>query len=267
MALSWFSRFASLVLWQLPILWLVLAISPNLNQWRALWVLVTNYFLLYGAIAGFEIVFQHGDERRNERRSLVWGTAAGLYVAAAVFSLVKVGLLYFMFLVLFGVLALGVYIFLQPRRVHRTMSNSFLLGIYSVVMIYAGINNSPLEITLKSSVLSVGVVVSLFYAAFLYAENYLNRNAVDKLVSWVLLILAISSAIAYFLVFLERDYLYILSVFFVVAIFIQIVLPSFRESRRNSFLQNQSVLLIAILLNGYFFYVFASYTHILQLVE
>ncbi|RAW02270.1 hypothetical protein [Pseudochryseolinea flava] len=262
---SWGNRFAILVARQLPLLWIVLAISPNLNPARSVWILVIVYILLYGAVTGFEAVF---NLRRNqiEKSTLgVWFIAAGLYCLAAVFSALQVGVVLFVLVSIYGIASLGMDVFFLSHSRTRIVGKAVLEGIVSLLIIYVGINNFSIDNAWRLAVIVPGLVVTLLLIAIDLAEG----ETLASLRYWVALALftaAVVAVIIYLENYLQDRYRWpVLSLLFALAV-AYFFFPWLIRIKLLTARQTLLFWLYAIVLNAYFFYLFTDYTHILQLI-
>ena len=265
MAIAWATRYLGAALVLLPVLWIVLTISPNLNPERSLWVLVNVYLLFFLAITGFRLVFEDRHVFRSDaiwwsRSSGVWWTAAAFYIAAAVFSSLFINLIFGVFVVLGGLVTIGFSIFYTHNSRLILIADAFLNGLFLVLLLYLGINDFPISNVLTLKVIAAGILASVFY----YAFDVLYNSKEEKVTAWILLGVATSGLIGYLNYFLANRYM--VDTIAIIALSVGISSSSNALIRRGKLVYDAIRWTIILVLNIYSFYLFADYTQILQLI-
>lgn len=266
--ISWVKHYATLSVRQLPLLWFVLTISPNLNPVRSGWVLLVVYGLLYGAVSGFGISFDlqyAAKQKKSSRSSGVWFVAAGLYCLAAIFSAANVNVLFFTLITLYGIIALGLEIFHHENSLVSIVGKALLEGVFSLFILYVGINDTDLPYTLRLTVLIPGAIVTTLLIA-IDLVKYNASSSQNLTTSLLLFLFSIAATVFYFNLYLSIDYVWPV-LFFLVILVMNILLSHWDVSKFQFVSKRRLVFWIyVLLLNGCFFYVFTAHTHILQLL-
>ncbi len=154
----------------LPIFLLAVAVSPNLNQNRLLWVFLIVHFFLYPASNGFNSYFDK-DEKSIGGLKNPPPVTLGLYYLALIFDLMAVILGLLKVNCQFA-LMLIVYGFASKAYSHPTIRlkkypfagwivTGLFQGAFTLTMCYVGINDFDLNTALTPKVLLVGLMASL----------------------------------------------------------------------------------------------------------
>lgn len=267
---SWRTRYPAYAVSQLPLLWFVLTISPELNQARAVWVLVIVYGFLFAANTGFDVVFRNRDVIQSatiwwKRSSCTWWIAAAMFVAAAILSFLFVNAFFSFLVSLHGVCSLGSQILFDRTDLRGAWWSALLKGLFIVVTLYVGITNLPIQNVVKLQVLIPGLVATGFRVGFFLLQS---QRRDSYLASWIVFVSAAVMLATYFNFYLSPRYLPgLLSIFLIQGIFLVLLHPSiFKNVCANIFSSSLLRWVLAIGLNAYFFYLFTDYTQILQLI-
>jgi 4-hydroxybenzoate polyprenyltransferase len=154
----------------LPIYFFALAISPNFNGPRMLWVLIIVHLFLYPASNAYNSYFDK-DEKSIGGLKTPPPTTKGLYYLALLFDLIAI-VLGFIFINSTFAVMLFVYgavskayshpsIRLKKHAFTSLVVTGLFQGLFTFIMIYVGINDFALENTLVPRVLVPGVLTSL----------------------------------------------------------------------------------------------------------
>jgi hypothetical protein len=282
---SWFpSRIpASLVL--LPIFWFVLAISPNLNQWRALWVLIIVHVLLYTSVNGFNNYFSKKSIEVNYKNTTKYSgllliVSILLVVVAITLACLKVSLLFATLVAIYAFAGATYSYPLVQWKQYRGVAwvlNGIIQGIFTLVILYIGINQFSLENIYQLKILFPGLLITLVLWAFtpllsgkaLQTKEVETRRKVfslrDNPIFFLvieLFTLSIVLAGLYFKVYISGVYFPPLLLFYLAGL-ILIYLYFFPTKVNYTALLSWIVILS---LNVFSFYLFTDYTHIFQLI-
>jgi 1,4-dihydroxy-2-naphthoate octaprenyltransferase len=154
----------------LPIFFFALALSPNLNQSRLLWVLCIVHLLLYPASNGFNSYFDK-DEKSIGGLKNPPPVKKGLYYLALLFDALAillgalmVNLTFALMLFIYG-LASKAYshpsIRLKKYPLAGWLLTGFFQGFFMVLTCFVGINNFELETALSAKILAAGALATI----------------------------------------------------------------------------------------------------------
>jgi 4-hydroxybenzoate polyprenyltransferase len=154
----------------LPIFLFSLSVSPNFNGQRIFWVFFILHFLLYPASNGYNSYFDK-DEKSIGGLKNPPPTDKGLYylsllldLLAIIAGFVMLNTLFAIMLIIYGLISKA---YSHPSiRLKKHAFTSLLLtgvfqGFFTFIMCYVGVNNFPLETTLKHTVLSPAFLSTL----------------------------------------------------------------------------------------------------------
>lgn len=154
----------------LPVYLFSLAISPNLNESRMLWVFVILHLFLYPASNGYNSYFDK-DEKSIGGLKNPPPVKKGLYFLALLFDLIALGLGFWKINVLFA-LMLFIYGLISKAYSHPSIrlkkypvlgwiAAGFFQGFFTFIMCYIGINNFSLANCWHAHVLVPAMLSSL----------------------------------------------------------------------------------------------------------
>jgi 1,4-dihydroxy-2-naphthoate octaprenyltransferase len=160
----------------LPIYLFSLCVSPNFNGPRLFWVFFIVHFLLYPASNGFNSYFDK-DEKSIGGLKNPPPTKKGLYYLALLFDLVaiilgylKISLTFAIMLLIYGLVSKA---YSHPSiRLKRHAYTSLLItglfqGLFTFIMCYVGVNEFPIENSLRSAIL-----IPAFLSTLMLWANY-----------------------------------------------------------------------------------------------
>jgi hypothetical protein len=262
----------------LPLFWIVLLVSPNLNQWRSLWVLFIVHGLLYAGANGYVNSYKKNVPARSDfdvdRYKLF--ISAGLHVLATVFGFFWVNVT-FAILVLFYGLTAHAYGIADMQWETPSIPAWFFVrvvqGGLAVLLYYTGLNGYDFGQVWDIKILTPAIVSTVVLIAFFPVQpnGYAFGSFLDRRVSSVLRILLILAACSitywFFNMYISPQYNAGIIFFFVVSL---VVLFLKSGGISDAVITKQRTLqdwLLAITLNGYAFYLFTDHTHVLQLLQ
>ena len=169
-ASSWLHLRIPFSFFLLPIFFFALALSPNLNQSRMLWVLVIVHLFLYPASNGYNSYFDK-DEKSIGGIKNPPPVNKGLYYLsllldclAIVLGIVKVSFTFGVMLFIYG-LASKAYshpsIRLKKYPWGGWLITGFFQGFFIIITCFVGINDFAIETALSPKVLMAGTLASL----------------------------------------------------------------------------------------------------------
>lgn len=283
---SWVSTRIPTALLLLPVLWLTLAVSPNLNEWRSLWILVIVQFLLLGGINVYTKYYdllrvkKYGFLMERDFSILFW-TAVVFLACALILAVIKVSVLFAALILIYSAIMLT---YNHPAAdwkhngVTAFIVTVFFQGIFLVVLYYTGINKSPIDQVIVSKVLLPGGIVSFCIAVvfpFVYKTKGVGGYFFERrwpLYLWVFLFVTVSTVIIWYATSLSITYvnfafmLIVLSVLFLVKKYTTIKMnnsPTFRK-RKKSYWPDW---VVVISLNIILFWLFVDFTQVIQLLQ
>lgn len=270
---SWLEGKVPFTLLLLPLFWITLLFSPNLNQWNALWVLGITHVLLYASTNAY-INFYDASKRYHENWTVYtkapqrWlYTAIGLHVLATILAAWKVNLTFAVLVLLYGITA---HAFGITRG--KTKSPSFVVwgvvrsfqGIVAALIYYSGLNNFPLTQT-PLKVILAGLVTSLLLAALypVQGSTFVKKNKVV----WInVTLLLIAGVVSVWLLNTVVSPQYTAGVIAAFTFGIVFILDKHTESTPTKTRVALRHWLGAIALNAYAFYLFTDHSQVFQLI-
>lgn len=278
----------------LPVFLFAVAISPNLNEPRLLWVFVTLHLFLYPASNGYNSYFDK-DEKSIGGLKNPPKVDKGLYYLSLLFDLIALALGYFLINPLFA-LMLFVYglvskayshpmIRLKKMPVTGWVAAGLFQGAFTFLMCFIGVNNLPLQACMHPHVLLPALLTTvMLWANYPMTQVYQHEEDLkrgDKTLSvklgikgtfyFTATVFALAAALFtyYFLEFFTLKY--------VIAFFIALapVLGYFlfwfiKVIRDESFANHRYTMLLnfisATCLNIFFIYFFLDNTQVLQVL-
>lgn len=276
---SWIPARIPFTLITLPLFWLVLSVSPNLNEWRSLWVLFIVHGLLYASVNGYANFYDHPSKKIKGLTvaitpSVIWlSTAILLHGIATILGFVFVNIPFGFLVLSYGLIAYAAALSgvlsastLAPWIIIRATQGLLATSIY-----YIGLNDFPIEHVLQWKVIIPGIVSSLVLTAFFPIAPKNANDLAEKILFYqnLSLLLVAAALIAwYFSSYVSPEYIPGVLIAFGISI---ILLFQKQYSHIHSKKKYAPYLLWAhwiatLALNGYAFYIFTDYTQIFQLV-
>lgn len=154
----------------LPVYLFSLAISPNLNESRILWVFIILHIFLYPASNGYNSYFDR-DEKSIGGLKNPPPVNKGLYhlsllfdATALVLGLWKINVLFVAMLLVYGLISKAYShpaIRLKKYPIAGWLAAGFFQGFFTFMMCYVGINDFPLSTCLNLNVLVPAALCSI----------------------------------------------------------------------------------------------------------
>ncbi len=279
----------------LPVYLFALAISPNLNESRMLWVFIILHVFLYPASNGYNSYFDK-DEKSIGGLKNPPAVNKGLYFLALLFDLValflgywKINGLFVVMLFIYGLISKAYShpsIRLKKYPVLGWIAAGLFQGFFTFIMCYVGINNFSLENCWNVHVLIPAVLSSMMlWGNYPMTQVYQHEEDAKRgddtlslklgikgtfIFTAVVFTLAVAGFIFYFLEFFEIKYAY----FFMVALlpvlgyflfwFLKVVKD---ESKANFSYAMGLNFISSTCLNGFFIYFFLESSQVLQAIK
>jgi hypothetical protein len=270
---SWLEGKVPFSLLLLPLFWITLLFSPNLNQWKALWVLGITHVLLYASTNAY-VNFYDGAKRYQENWPIrkkapqLWLLLAiVLHILATVLGAWKVNITFATLVLLYGITS---HTFGITRG--QTKSTSYLVwgvirafqGIGGALIYYTGLNNFSVTQT-PPKVILAGLVTSLLLAALYPVQG--STSAKRTTLVWLnvgLLLVAAVVSVWLFKTVISSQY-----TGGVIAAFTFGIVFILEKHNDNSTTKTRAAWRHwtgAIALNAYAFYLFTDHTQVFQLI-
>lgn len=153
----------------MPVFFFALALTPNLNESRLLWVFLSLHLFLYPSSNGYNSYFDKDEESIGGLKNPPKVTK-DLYWLSLVFFLIAIGLagmINFSFasmIVIYGLVSMA---YSHPSiRIKKYPWLSWLIagffqGFFTFAMVYAGLSNLGWDVMLKPHILIPGLLTSL----------------------------------------------------------------------------------------------------------
>jgi hypothetical protein len=277
---SWLPARIPFTVLLLPLFWIILLLSPNLNEWRALWILITTHVLLYSAVNIYVNFYQKRkliriDKKENKSISFWWlYVAIGLHAAAVVSGILKVNYTFGALVLLYGITAHAYGISIEQREKTSDFIWGFVRlfqGIVGSLLYYSGLNGFTLQQSVTQRAFIPGIITALLVAAFFSNEESsqtdTNQTFLIRSKNYLILFAGAAVAVWFFSSQISAQYNagIIASFAFGVAILLE------KKDANKSEIKRKRILWInwigAIGLNIYAFYLFTDYTQVLQLIH
>lgn len=284
---SWVSTRIPTALLLLPVLWLTLAISPNLNEWRSLWILFIIQFLLFGGINVYTKYYdllrvkRYGFLSERDFSILLW-IATAFLAGALILAVIKVSVLFAMLILIYCAIMLT---YNHPaadwkrNSVTALIVTSFFQGIFLVVLYYTGINKSPIDHVIISKVLWPGGIVSFCIAVvFPFVCKTTNTREYFFERRWSLyfrvFLFIVGSTLIVWYVATSLSITYLNFAFMLITLCVLFLIKKYKTIKTNSTLtfrrRNKSYWpdwVVVISLNVILFWMFVDFTHVIQLLQ
>lgn len=270
---SWLEGKVPFSLLLLPLFWITLLFSPNLNQWTALWVLGITHVLLYASTNAY-VNFYDGAKRyqdnwtiRKKAPQLWLFVAIALHVLATVLGAWKVNITFATLILLYGITAHAFGI----TRSQTTSTSHVVWGVVRVfqgtvaaLIYYSGLNNFSITQT-PSKVFLAGIVTSLLLAALYPVQG--STSAKRNNVVWLNVSLVVVAGIVSVLLLIEiLSSQHIASVITAFTFGIVFILEKHTESKTTVTRITWRHWIGALALNAYAFYLFTDHSQVFQLI-
>jgi 1,4-dihydroxy-2-naphthoate octaprenyltransferase len=267
----------------LPLFWIVLLLSPNLNEWRSLWVLIIVHVFLYGAANVYASASPVGIHKLAGHASL-----SGRLLAAILLHTVAIGLAFWRVNITFTGLVTGyglvVYAFaVGSSYTHSPTFASWVLirlaqGLVATALYYTGLNNFLLSQALQWKVVLPGIIASLTLAAYFPWSSGTQTGRQQHGVRFrftrafylrlSLLLLASVLTLIFFTYYISDDYHAGIVLSFAFGVLLLIDRHQDKDTQQLVTVRPLWLHWLATLgLNAYAFYLFVDYTQILQLLR
>ncbi len=279
----------------MPVFFFALALSPNLNDMRILWVFLALHLFLYPSSNGYNSYFDKDEESIGGLKNppkitpdLYWVSLA-FFVAALLLALVVSWQFASMALV-YGLVSMG---YSHPSirfKKYPWLSwfiAGFFQGYFTFVMVYCGLSDLGWDMFFKPHVVIPGLLTSLMlWASYPLTQVYQHREDAkrgDRTLSLVLGIkgtflfssitfLLTGAAFAWY--FLNRNQIEVLWVYLgamaPIILFFTVWFSFIRQNPEKyanySWAMGMNTI-SAILLNGFFIYYFFENTQMLQIFD
>lgn len=276
----------------LPVFLFSLTISPNLNGARMFWVFFILHFLLYPASNGYNSYFDRDEKSIGGLKNpppvsrQLYYVAISLDILAIVVALLTINTTFAIMLLLYG-LASKAYshpsIRLKSRPIVGWITAGFFQGYFTVLMCYVGINDFLVENSLREKVTLAGLLASAMllgnYPMTQVYQHDEDSKRGDHTLSLMLGIRYTFFFVAVIFSLVSVGFFFYFKVYFSLKygiIFVSTLLPVLvyffywlsKVLRDNSMADFTHTMILnfisATCLNGFFIYLFLSYTHILE---
>jgi hypothetical protein len=275
---SWIPGRIPFTLITLPLFWLILSVSPNLNEWRSLWVLFIVHGLLYASVNGYINFYDHQPKNNGVtifiNPSGIWHTIAMiLHAVAVILGFVFVNIPFGFLVLTYGIItyAAGLTGVLSGSRLIPWIIIRVTQGLLASFIYYIGLNDFPVEHVLQWKVIIPGIVSSLVLAAFFpYVFKNADKPVLKRLFYQNIALLLIAAALVtwFFSRYVSPEYISGILIAFGIGVLLlfekQYTSIHGKENPAPYLLWVHWIATLA--LNGYAFYIFTDYTQIFQLV-
>lgn len=167
----------------MPVFFFALALTPNHNEARILWVFLAVHVFLYPSCSGFKSFFSKNESgsttvAQEESTGLLWIALVLLLIAIGIG--VRINWSFAGMIAVYGMVSLAVaYPSLAISKNHwlNWFFTGLFQGYFAFAMMYAGLSALSWEMLFKSHVLIPGVLVSLlFWAAYPFTQMHLQKG-------------------------------------------------------------------------------------------
>ncbi len=277
----------------LPIYLFALAISPNFNGPRMLWVLIIVHLFLYPASNAYNSYFDK-DEKSIGGLKNPPPTTKGLYYLALLFDAIAIilGLIFInvpfaAMLFIYGAVSKAYshpFIRLKKYAFTSLVITGLFQGLFTFVMIYIGINDFPVENALVPRVLVPGVLTSLMlWANYPMTQIYQHEEDLKRGDVTISSLLGVKGtfyftsavfgiAIAAFMMYFNATFtpriviIFLCAVLPIMAYFFYWMVLVFQNKREADYTHTMWLNVISgTCLNVFFIFLFLDTTQILQL--
>ncbi len=279
----------------LPVFLFALAISPNLNESRMLWVFVILHVFLYPASNGYNSYFDK-DEKSIGGLKNPPPVKRGLYYLALLFDIAalllgywKINVLFVVMLFMYGLISKAYShpsIRLKKYPILGWIAAGLFQGLFTFIMCYVGINNFALGNCWNASVLIPAILSSMMlwgnYPMTQVYQHEEDAKRGDRTLSLMLGVkgtfiftavvfsFAVAGFIFYFISFFEIKYLiaFLLALTPVLAFFLFWFVKVLKDECKANYSYAMGLNFVsATCLNIFFIYLFLESSQVLQAIE
>lgn len=279
----------------LPVFLFSLAISPNLNEGRMLWVFIILHVFLYPASNGYNSYFDK-DEKSIGGLKNPPPVNKGLYWLALVFDalalilgLLKINLLFTVMLLVYGLISKAYShpaIRLKKYPILGWLAAGLFQGFFTFIMCYVGINNFSLENCWSAHVLVPAALTSvMLWGNYPMTQVYQHEEDTKRsditlsvklgirgtfLFTAGVFTVAVAGFIFYFIQFFEIKYAYafLIALFPVLAYFTFWFFKVLKDAGNANYRYTMALNFIsATCLNIFFIYFFLESSQVLQAIK
>jgi len=279
----------------LPVFLFSLAISPNLNPNRMLWVFIILHIFLYPASNGYNSYFDKDEKSIGGLRNPP-PVKTGLYFLALLFDLIalvlgfwKINGLFAIMLLIYGLVSKAYShpsIRLKKYPILGWVVAGLFQGLFTFLMCYVGINNFSLENSLNIPVLIPAILCSLMlWGNYPMTQVYQHEEDAKRgdhtlslklgirgtfIFTFIIFSIAVAGFILYFVEFFEMKYVYsfMIALFPVLGYFIFWFLKVRKDESKANFGYTMGLNFIsATCLNVFFIYFFLESSQVLQAIK
>ncbi len=279
----WFPSKIPFTLAILPVFWLGLLLSPNLNQWKALIVLITVHVFLYGAVNGLVNFFDKQNKREATSNltyaKLSFLISITLLLIAIAFAAVRVSFTFATLILSYALISWLWVKFVTKLSIRPVITYgvpSIAQGLFTLIMYYIGLSGFDIARAIKIEIILPGIAISILILVFhLYTREKESKelNAAKRVdtdhqqliyLSPLLLLGAQTLLIWYFNKYISTAYNLGLSIVSVISFFV--LFQNYYRDNKSHVLHWLNWIMIVIL-NGYSFYLFGNHTNVFQLLH
>lgn len=279
----------------LPVYLFSLAISPNLNESRMLWVFIILHVFLYPASNGYNSYFDK-DEKSIGGLKNPPPVSKGLYGLALVFDglaivlgLIQINLLFTIMLLIYGLISKAYShpaIRLKKYPILGWIAAGLFQGFFTFIMCYIGINNFSLENCWSAHVLVPAALTSvMLWGNYPMTQVYQHEEDIKRdditlsvtlgirgtfLFTAGVFTVAVAGFIFYFIQFFEMKYAYafLIALFPVLAYFTFWFFKVLKDPGNATYGYTMALNFIsATCLNIFFIYFFLESSQVLQAIK
>lgn len=279
----------------LPVYLFSLAISPNLNESRMLWVFIILHIFLYPASNGYNSYFDK-DEKSIGGLKNPPQVKRGLYFLALLFDLValvlgywKINILFVVMLFIYGLISKAYShpaIRLKKYPILGWVAAGLFQGFFTFIMCYVGINNFSLENCWNAHVLIPAALTStMLWGNYPMTQVYQHEEDAKRgditlslklgirgtfVFTAGVFIVAVVGFIFYFMEFFELKYAYtfLLALLPVLAYFLFWFVKVVKDETKANFSYTMGLNFISsTCLNIFFIYFFLESSQVLQAIK
>lgn len=279
----------------LPVYLFSLAISPNLNESRMLWVFIILHVFLYPASNGFNSYFDRDEKSigglKNPppvNKGLYW--LALLFDALAlILGMLKINLLFTVMLFVYGLISKAYshpMIRLKKYPVLGWLAAGLFQGFFTFIMCYIGINNFSLENCWSAHVLIPAALTSvMLWGNYPMTQVYQHEEDTKRgditlsiklgirgtfLFTAGVFAVAVAGFVFYFIQFFEIKYLYsfLIALSPVLIYFLFWFFKVWKDPNKANYSYTMALNFIsATCLNIFFVYLFLESSQVLQAIK
>jgi 1,4-dihydroxy-2-naphthoate octaprenyltransferase len=279
----------------LPVYLFSLAISPNLNESRVLWVFIILHVFLYPASNGYNSYFDKDEKSIGGLKNpppvkkALYFLALLFDSAALLFGFWKINVLFTVMLFVYGLISKAYShpsIRLKKYPITGWIAAGLFQGFFTFLMCYIGINNFSLENCLNTHVLIPALLSSvMLWGNYPMTQVYQHEEDLKRgdytlslklgirgtfVFTAIVFSMAVAGFAFYFIEFFEIKYAYtfLLALLPVLGYFSFWFLKVIKDTRSANFNYTMALNFIsATSLNAFFIYFFLDSTQVLQAIK